>query len=93
MTIASRSDKIAPVADDGNLKAAENHASRRRGGGTAGGRKAEVKGTEALKKTDKKLLTTPHGCDNLYRLSKSGRKTADEAEKKKKKVLDKDKQI
>ena len=56
-----------------------------------GGRRAEVKGTEALKKTDKKLLTTPHRCDNLYGLSKSGRETADETEKKK--VLDKAKRI
>ena len=56
MTIPSRSDKIAPVADDGALKATENQASRRRGGGTAGGMEAEEEGPEALKKQMKKTV-------------------------------------
>ena len=50
MTITAGGDKIAPVADDGALKkAAGNHVSRRRGGGTAGDVRVEKREPEALK--------------------------------------------
>ena len=53
MTIPFCGDKIAPVADDGDstpqkIKPADQ-ASRRRGGGTAGGGRAEGEKPEALK--------------------------------------------
>ena len=55
MTITAGGDKIAPVADDGALKkAAGNHVSRRRGGGTAGDVRVEKKGAGSAEKTDEK---------------------------------------
>ena len=69
MTIPSRGDKIASVADDGALKSrrrsGQPETRRRNSRGQESGRKEP----EALKKQMKKLLTRPCRCDKLYRLS------------------------
>ena len=69
MTIPSRSDKIAPVADDGALKSRRKPCqpeTRRR---NSRGQESGTKGSGSVGKQMKKLLTTPCRCDNLYRLS------------------------
>ena len=57
MTITARSDKIAPVADDGDATAQQTSS--------AGAAEAERPGNRKAKK----LLTKPFRCDKLSKLS------------------------
>ena len=79
MTITARSDKIAPVADDGDATAqqtssagdaeaepvADDGDATAQQTSSAGDAEAERPGNRKAKK----LLTKPFRCDNLYRLS------------------------
>ena len=86
MTITSKGDKIAPVADDGDLKpqgissAGDAEAER------PGSKKADERNRKRWKSSWQRLadVITYTGC----RLKRTERK-ADETEKKNKKVLDK----